>query len=50
MSARPSAVEHFGFLAGLFGPDAPAPRVITRELIGWRPTEPSLPHDRYHRE
>jgi nucleoside-diphosphate-sugar epimerase len=48
------AGEHFGFLSGLFGLDAPASSDLTRELIGWRPTEPGLltdlRDDRYYRE
>jgi nucleoside-diphosphate-sugar epimerase len=48
------AVEHFGFLAGPLQLDAPASSAITRQLVGWRPTEPGLlvdlHDDRYYGE
>jgi nucleoside-diphosphate-sugar epimerase len=36
---------HFSFLAGFFGMDAPASSDITRELLGWNPTGPTLIED-----
>jgi nucleoside-diphosphate-sugar epimerase len=37
--------DHFRFLAGFFGMDAPASSDITRELLGWNPTGPTLLED-----
>lgn len=34
--------SHFGFLAGMFGLDAPASSDLTRALLGWQPTGPGL--------
>jgi nucleoside-diphosphate-sugar epimerase len=39
------AAEHFNFLAHFVGLDSPATAVITRELLGWEPTGPSLLED-----
>jgi nucleoside-diphosphate-sugar epimerase len=39
------AAEHFGFLAGFYGMDAPASSTLTRELLGWQPTGPGLIED-----
>ena len=36
------AAEYFGFLGGFFGLDSPASSMITREMLGWQPTEPGL--------
>lgn len=36
------AVEHFAHLGPLVGLDSPASATITRELLGWEPTGPSL--------
>jgi nucleoside-diphosphate-sugar epimerase len=36
---------HFGWLAGLIGADSPASSTLTRELLGWRPTQPGLIDD-----
>ena len=36
------AADHFGFLAGFYGMDAPASSLLTRELLGWAPTQPGL--------
>jgi len=33
---------HFRFLASFFGMDAPASSELTRELLGWNPTGPTL--------
>lgn len=48
------AVDHFGFLAGPLQLDAPASTAITRQLVGWQPTEPGLladlHDDRYYGE
>ncbi len=35
----------FGFLAGFIGLDAPASSALTRELLGWHPTQPGLIED-----
>jgi hypothetical protein len=37
--------DHFSFLAGFFGLDSPASSDITRELLGWSPTGPTLLED-----
>ena len=51
---REEAAGHFGFLAGLLQLDAPASSAITRQLVGWKPTEPGLladlHDDRYYRQ
>jgi len=39
------AGEHFGWLARFFGADASASNTITRELLGWEPTHPTLLED-----
>jgi nucleoside-diphosphate-sugar epimerase len=36
---------HFSFLVGFFGMDAPASSDVTRELLGWDPTGPTLIED-----
>lgn len=36
------AAQHFGFLSGFIGVDAPASSTLTRELLGWRPSQPGL--------
>jgi nucleoside-diphosphate-sugar epimerase len=36
------AGEHFSWLASFLGIDAPASSVLTRELLGWEPTQPGL--------
>ena len=36
------AAEHFGWLAGFVGLDAPASSALTRERLGWEPTHPGL--------
>ncbi len=33
---------HFGWLAPLLAADSPASSVLTRELLGWQPTQPGL--------
>jgi nucleoside-diphosphate-sugar epimerase len=49
-----NAIEHFGFLGLFAGLDSPASATITRELLGWEPTGPSLledlEKDYYYRE
>jgi nucleoside-diphosphate-sugar epimerase len=40
-----NAGEHFGFLAGFLGLDSPASSALTRELLGWQPTQPGLIDD-----
>jgi nucleoside-diphosphate-sugar epimerase len=39
------AGEHFAWLAGFLAADSPASSAITRELLGWRPTNPGLIDD-----
>ena len=39
------AAGHFGWLAGMLAADVPASSALTRELLGWRPTEPGLIDD-----
>lgn len=39
------AAEHFTWLAGFVGIDAPASSAITRELVAWKPTGPGLVAD-----
>ncbi len=39
------AGEHFGFLGGFLGADSPASSALTRELLGWQPTQPGLIDD-----
>jgi nucleoside-diphosphate-sugar epimerase len=36
------ADEHFTWLAGFLAVDAPASSALTRELLGWQPTQPGL--------
>jgi nucleoside-diphosphate-sugar epimerase len=37
--------EHFRWLAPFLGVDAPASSALTRELLGWQPTQPGLLDD-----
>jgi hypothetical protein len=37
--------EHSGWLAGFFATDVPASSALTRELLGWQPTQPGLLDD-----
>ncbi len=39
------AGEHFTWLGGFLGLDSPASSVLTRELLGWEPTQPGLIDD-----
>lgn len=39
------AAERFGFLSQFIGLDMPASSAITRELLGWEPTGPTLVQD-----
>ncbi len=39
------APEHFTWLAGFLGADSPASSTLTRELLGWQPTQPGLIDD-----
>jgi nucleoside-diphosphate-sugar epimerase len=39
------AAGHFTWLAGFIGLDAPASSALTRELMGWQPTQPGLIED-----
>ena len=40
-----NAAEHFGWLAGFLALDSPASSTLTRELLGWQPTNPGLIED-----
>lgn len=40
-----AAAEHFGFLAAFLGVDVRASSALTRQLLGWQPTHPSLLDD-----
>jgi nucleoside-diphosphate-sugar epimerase len=39
------AAGHFTWLGGFIGLDAPASSALTRELLGWQPTQPGLLDD-----
>jgi nucleoside-diphosphate-sugar epimerase len=43
--AAADAVAHFGFLGHFAGLDSPASAAITRDLLGWEPSGPSLLED-----
>jgi nucleoside-diphosphate-sugar epimerase len=43
--APKDAAGHFGWLAPFIGTDSPASSALTRELVGWRPTQPGLIDD-----
>ena len=43
--ASEDAPEHFGFMAHFVALDSPVTATITRELLGWEPTGPSLLED-----
>jgi len=43
--APENAGAHFGWLAGFLGADVPASSALTRELVGWQPTQPGLIDD-----
>jgi nucleoside-diphosphate-sugar epimerase len=43
--APESAGEHFGWLAGMLVADIPASSALTRELVGWQPTQLGLIDD-----
>ena len=43
--APADAIEHFGFLGLIASFDCPASADVTRELLGWSPTGPSLLED-----
>ncbi len=40
--AAADAGQHFTWLGGFLGLDAPASSTLTRELLGWQPTQPGL--------
>ncbi|GAA0606713.1 SDR family oxidoreductase [Sporichthya brevicatena] len=44
-SIPPEQAAHFGFLAELFGMDAPTSSEITRRELGWNPSGPTLLED-----
>jgi nucleoside-diphosphate-sugar epimerase len=39
------AAKHFTWLAGFLAADSPASSDLTRELLGWQPTQPGLIDD-----
>lgn len=39
------AAGHFGWIGAFFGADSPASNALTRELLGWEPTGPTLLDD-----
>ncbi|HEX4563363.1 MAG TPA: SDR family oxidoreductase [Solirubrobacteraceae bacterium] len=43
--SREEADGHFGFLGAFFSLDMAASSVITREMLGWKPTRPGLIED-----
>jgi nucleoside-diphosphate-sugar epimerase len=43
--APEDADEHFGWMAGFVGLDSPASSALTRERLGWQPTQPGLIED-----
>jgi nucleoside-diphosphate-sugar epimerase len=43
--APEQAGEHFTWLAGFIGLDSPASSALTRDLLGWQPTQPGLIDD-----
>jgi nucleoside-diphosphate-sugar epimerase len=43
--APEDAAEHFGFMGHFVALDSPVSATITRELLGWEPTGPSLLED-----
>jgi nucleoside-diphosphate-sugar epimerase len=43
--APETAFDHFGWLGGFFSIDVPASSILTRELLGWQPTQPGLLDD-----
>jgi nucleoside-diphosphate-sugar epimerase len=42
---REEAGEHFSWLGAYIGADSPASSTLTRELLGWHPTQPGLIDD-----
>jgi len=53
-AAGAEAAEHFGFLSAIVAVDNPTSSAITRKLLGWKPTQPSLladlDNDHYFKE
>jgi nucleoside-diphosphate-sugar epimerase len=43
--APEDAAAHFTWLAGFIGADSPASSTLTRELLGWHPTQPGIIDD-----
>ena len=43
--APEKAFDHFGWLGGFFSLDVPASSTLTRELLGWQPTQQGLLED-----
>ncbi len=46
--APEDAAAHFTWMAGILAPDSPASSALTRELLGWQPTQPGLIEDLDH--
>jgi nucleoside-diphosphate-sugar epimerase len=45
---KDEAAAHFTWLAEFLGVDAPASSALTRDLLGWQPTQPGLIEDLEH--
>jgi hypothetical protein len=43
--APADATGHFTWLGGFIGIDSPASSALTRELLGWQPSQPGLLDD-----
>lgn len=43
--AREQAADHFGWIGRLFALDIRASSTLTRDLLGWTPTQPGLIED-----
>ena len=45
VAIAPDDAQHFSWLAGFIGADSPANNALTRELLGWQPTQIGLIDD-----
>lgn len=45
LPVEPVALDHFGWMGPLFALDTPASSQATQDLLGWRPTHPTLLED-----
>jgi nucleoside-diphosphate-sugar epimerase len=45
VAVDPDDAQHFSWLAGFIGADSPASSALTRELLGWQPTQIGLIED-----